>query len=239
QKILKGIAKFGNIEVKEIMKSRVDVVAIEESESFNQVLKVIKESGYSRIPVYRESFDNVQGIIYIKDFLGHLDEADDYNWNSRIRSAFFIPENKNISDLLIEFQDKKIHLAIVVDEYGGTSGVVTMEDIIEEIVGEIVDEFDVENDSFIYKKLSENEYLFEGKVSLNDFCKTMHVEDRIFDQERGEADTLAGFILEKQGEIPEKGTEVVHDKFTFIVQNVSDRRITRILVKTDEPGYIK
>lgn len=234
QKILKGIAKFGDIEVREVMKSRMDVVSIEESEDYHEVLKIIKQSGYSRIPVYRDSFDNIQGVIYIKDFLGNLNEEKDFNWNSMIRPAFFVPENKKISDLLLEFQDKKIHLAIVVDEYGGTSGIVTMEDVIEEIVGEIVDEFDVDDSSFIYKKTAENEYLFEGKVSLNDFCKTMNVDDRIFEEERGDADTLAGFILEKIGQIPEKGTQVEHEKFTFIVQNVSDRRITRIKVKVNE-----
>jgi gliding motility-associated protein GldE len=234
QKILKGIAKFGDIEVREVMKSRMDVVSIEESEDYHEVLKIIKQSGYSRIPVYRDSFDNIQGVIYIKDFLGNLNEEKDFNWNSMIRPAFFVPENKKISDLLLEFQDKKIHLAIVVDEYGGTSGIVTMEDVIEEIVGEIVDEFDVDDSSFIYKKIAENEYLFEGKVSLNDFCKTMNVDDRIFEEERGDADTLAGFILEKIGQIPEKGTQVEHEKFTFIVQNVSDRRITRIKVKINE-----
>lgn len=234
QKILKGIAKFGDIEVKEIMKSRVDVVSLEESENYYQVLKVINESGYSRIPVYRDSFDNIQGVIYIKDFLGYLNEEKDFNWTSMIRPAFFVPENKKISDLLIEFQEKKIHLAIVVDEYGGTSGIVTMEDVIEEIVGEIVDEFDADNEHFLYKKTGKNEYLFEGKVSLNDFCKTMNVEDRIFEEVRGDADTLAGFLLEKLGQIPERGTIVKHENFTFIVQNVSDRRITRITVKVDE-----
>lgn len=234
QKILKGIAKFGDIEVKEIMKSRVDVVSLEENENYLEVLKVINESGFSRIPVYRDSFDNIQGVIYIKDFLGYLNEDKDFNWTAMIRPAFFVPENKKISDLLIEFQEKKIHLAFVVDEYGGTSGIVTMEDVIEEIVGEIVDEFDTENEHFLYKKTGENEYLFEGKVSLNDFCKAMNVEDRIFDHVRGDADTIAGFILEKLGRIPEKGTVVKHDNFTFIVQSVSDRRITRITVKFDE-----
>ncbi|MFO8055470.1 MAG: gliding motility-associated protein GldE [Bacteroidales bacterium] len=234
QKILKGIARFGDIEVKEIMKSRVDVIAIEESESYTNVLKIINESGYSRIPVYRDSFDNIQGVIYIKDFLGSLDKKDDFKWNSYIRPAFFVPENKKISDLLLEFQEKKIHLAIVVDEYGGTSGIITMEDVIEEIVGEIIDEFDPEENHFIFKKLGEGEYLFEGKVLLNDFCKAMQVDNHIFEDVRGEADTLAGFLLEKLGHIPEKGTEVKHEMFTFIVQNVSDRRITRIIVKVHE-----
>ncbi|MGM0613423.1 MAG: gliding motility-associated protein GldE [Bacteroidota bacterium] len=234
QKILKGIAKFGDIEVREIMKSRVDVVSVEEGEDYHSVLKIIKESGYSRIPVYKDSFDHIQGVIYIKDFLGNLEEEKDFNWSSMIRPAFFVPENKKISDLLIEFQEKKIHLAIVVDEYGGTSGIVTMEDVIEEIVGEIVDEFDNDDEHFLYKKIGENEYLFEGKVSLNDFCKAMQIDDKIFNHVRGDADTLAGFILEKLGQIPQKGTKVEHENFTFIVQSVSDRRITRITVKINE-----
>ncbi len=233
-KMLQGIARFGDTEVREVMKSRVDVVSIEESENYHEVLRVIKESGYSRIPVYRDSFDNIQGVIYIKDFLGSLNEGPDFSWTSLIRPAFFVPENKKISDLLLEFKGKKIHLAVVVDEYGGTSGIVTMEDVIEEIVGEIVDEFDTEEEQFFYKKTGKNEYVFEGKVSLNDFCKTIKVDDRIFEEERGEADTLAGFLLEKLGQIPEKGTEVEHENFTFIVQEVSDRRITRIIVRIDD-----
>ncbi len=234
RKILKGIAKLGNIEVKEIMKPRVDVVAVEESEKYHQVLNVINESGYSRIPVYRESFDNIQGVIYIKDFLGSLGEPHDFTWTSLIRPAFFVPENKKINDLLLEFKEKKIHLAVVVDEYGGVSGIVTMEDILEEIVGEIVDEFDPEEEHLLYKRISENKYLFEGKVLLNDFCKTMQIESQIFDEVRGEADTLAGFLLERLGHFPEKGTTVKQENFTFIVDKVSDRRISRIIVLVNE-----
>ena len=234
QKILKGIAKFGDIEVRDVMKSRVDVVSVEIDEDYHSMVKIIKESGYSRIPVYKDSFDHIQGVIYIKDFLGNLEEEKEFNWSSMIRPAFFVPENKKISDLLIEFQEKKIHLAVVVDEYGGTSGIVTMEDVIEEIVGEIVDEYDPDNKHFLYKKTGNNEFLFEGKVSLNDFCKAMQVDNKIFDEVRGDADTLAGFLLEKLGHIPKKGTKVEHENFTFIVESVSDRRITRITVKINE-----
>lgn len=234
QKILKGIAKFGDIEVRDVMKSRVDVVSVEIDEDYHSMVKIIKESGYSRIPVYKDSFDHIQGVIYIKDFLGNLEEEKDFNWSSMIRPAFFVPENKKISDLLIEFQEKKIHLAVVVDEYGGTSGIVTMEDVIEEIVGEIVDEYDPDNKHFLYKKTGNNEFLFEGKVSLNDFCKAMQIDNKIFDDVRGDADTLAGFLLEKLGHIPKKGTKVEHENFTFIVESVSDRRITRITVKINE-----
>lgn len=234
QKILKGIAKFGDINVKEIMKSRVDVVSIEECKDYKKMLDIINRSGYSRIPVYRESFDNIQGIIYIKDLLGNLNEGKDFNWTTFIRPAYYVPENKKISDLLLEFQDKKIHLAIVVDEYGGTSGIVTMEDILEEIVGEIVDEFDNYEETVLYKKIRNKEYLFEGKVLLNDFCKTMNVDDSIFDNVRGNADTLAGFILEKLGNIPEKGSLVESENFTFVVQNVSDRRIKSVKAKVKD-----
>lgn len=233
-RILKGIARLGNTEVKEIMKARLDVVAVEETINYHKVLNIINESGYSRIPVYRESFDNIQGVIYIKDFLGSLEEPDSFNWTTLIRPAFFVPENKKINDLLLEFKEKKIHLALVVDEYGGVSGIVTMEDVLEEIVGEIVDEFDPEEEHLSYKRLEENKYLFEGKVLLNDFCKTMQVESHIFDDARGEADTLAGFLLERLGHFPEKGTTVKQDIYTFIVDKVSDRRISRIIVLVDD-----
>ena len=233
-KILKGIVRFTDIDVKEIMKSRVDVTALDAETSFKEVLNTIIESGYSRIPVFEETFDNVKGILYIKDLLPHLDEKDDYNWLTLLRKPFFVPENKKINDLLKEFQDKKIHLAIVVDEYGGTSGIVTMEDILEEIVGEIADEFDAPEDEVDYEKIDDSTYLFEGKTSINDFCKIVGIDDDIFDEIKGESDSLAGLILELEGEIPEKGSNTTFKNFVFEVYTVDERRIKKIKVTINE-----
>ena len=233
-KILKGIVRFTDIDVKEIMKSRVDVTALDTETSFKEVLKTIIDSGYSRIPVFEETFDNVKGVLYIKDLLPHLDEKDDYNWPALLRKPFFVPENKKINDLLKEFQDKKIHLAIVVDEYGGTSGIVTMEDILEEIVGEIADEFDAPEDEVDYEKIDDSTYLFEGKTSINDFCKIVGIDDDIFDEVKGESDSLAGLILELEGEIPEKGSNTTFKNFVFEVYTVDERRIKKIKVTINE-----
>ena len=231
KKILKGIVKFGDIEVKEIMRSRVDVVALEIDETYDEVLKLIVESGYSRIPVYEESFDTVKGILYVKDFLPHLERGKAFRWQDMIRDAFFVPENKKINDLLQEFQEKKIHLAIVVDEYGGTSGIITLEDVLEEIVGEITDESDIGVEEFMYDKIDEHNYIFEGKTTINDFCKVVQVDDEIFDEVKGDSDTLAGLILELKGKIPEKG-DVTHIKnFAFTIDEVDNRRIKRIMVR--------
>jgi len=233
-KLLKGIVRFTDIDVKEIMKSRVDVTALDAETPFKEILKVIIESGYSRIPVYEETFDNIKGILYIKDLLPHLDEEDNYDWLSLLRKPFFVPENKKINDLLKEFQDKKIHLAIIVDEYGGTSGIVTMEDILEEIVGEIVDEFDAPEDEVDYKKIDDKTYLFEGKTSINDFCKIVGLDDDVFDDIKGESDSLAGLILELEGEIPEKGSSTTYMNFVFMVETVDQRRIKKIRVTVNE-----
>lgn len=230
KKILKGIVKFGNIEVKEIMRPRVDVTAIDIQTSFDDLLKTILDSGYSRIPVYQESFDKVQGILYIKDLLPYLDKPMSVNWPDLLRPAFFVPENKRINDLLQEFRGRKIHLAIVVDEYGGTSGIVTFEDIIEEIVGEIDDEFDVEAEAFIYSKIDARNFVFEGKTLLNDFCKILGVEVKIFTPVKGESDTLAGLLLELMGKIPSKDEIIEFDRFVFKVESVDKRRIKRIQV---------
>ncbi len=229
KKLLRGIVRFGNIYVREIMKSRVDVVAVEKEIPFNDLIKIIREAGYSRIPVYRENFDNVEGILYIKDLLPHLDKGDDFKWQNLLRNAFFVPESKRINDLLKEFQEKKIHLAIVVDEYGGTAGLVTLEDILEEIVGEINDEFDIEE--AIYSKVDDTTYVFEGKTLLKDFCKITGTEDDIFDEIRGEADTLAGLILEIKQEIPFKDAKINYRHFEFVIEGVDNRRIKRIRVK--------
>ncbi len=229
-KILKGIVKFGDIEVKEIMKSRTDVTAIDTEINFKKLLEIILESGYSRIPAYDETFDNIKGILYIKDLLPHLGKDKNFKWQDLLRPAFYVPENKKINDLLKEFQEKKIHLAIVVDEYGGTSGIVTLEDILEEIVGDISDEFDIEDDEFSYKKLDDNNYIFEGKTTLIDFCKIIKVEYDIFDEVKGDPDSLAGVILELEGKIPDKDTSVTFRDFIFKIISVDKRRIKQIKV---------
>lgn len=228
RKMLKGIAKFNDIEVREIMKSRIDVVAVDEKTSFKELLKIIRDSGYSRIPVFNETFDNISGILYVKDLLQHLDKDNKFAWQKLVRTAFFVPENKKIDDLLKEFQSKKIHLSIVVDEYGGTSGIVTLEDIIEEIVGEINDEFDV--DEINYSKIDAHTYIFEGKTSLNDFCKILEIDDDIFDDCRGESDSLAGIMLELLGKIPEKNDTVKVKDMTFSAVTVDKRRVKKIKI---------
>ena len=233
KKILKGIVKFGDIEVTEIMRARIDVTALDEKTPFDVLLETIVEAGYSRIPVFHESFDNVTGILYIKDILPHIDKPADFNWQQLQRTVFFIPENKRISDLLHEFQLRKIHMAIVVDEYGGTSGLVTMEDVLEEIVGEINDEFDNESDSLPFLKIDDDNYIFEGKTLLNDFCKALGIEDRMFSEAKGESDTLAGLMLELAGKIPEKNESLQFENFTFQAETVDKRRIKRVKVTFD------
>ena len=241
-KILKGIVKFTDIEVKEIMKSRMDVLALDAEIPFKEVINIVIESGYSRIPVYEETFDNIKGILYVKDLLPHLDAKDDLKWLDLLRPAFYVPENKKINDLLNEIQEKKIHLAIVVDEYGGTSGIVTLEDIIEEIVGEITDEFDAPGDEIDYKKIEDNKYVFEGKTSINDFCKIIDIEDDVFDDVKGDSDSLAGLILETEGGLPKKNKIILIKNFTFKILTVDVRRIKKIEVsihKTEEGGEHK
>ncbi|MEZ5198569.1 MAG: gliding motility-associated protein GldE [Bacteroidales bacterium] len=229
-KILKGIVKFTDIEVREIMRSRMDLVAVESGTGFDKLIEIVVESGYSRIPVYTESLDNINGVLYVKDLLQHLDKKEGFEWLPLVRPAFFIPENKKINDLLQEFQEKKIHLAIVVDEYGGTSGIVSLEDIIEEIIGEITDEFDTPEDAIGYKKIDANNFIFEGKTSINDFCKIIEIDDDVFDEVKGDADSLAGVILELLGEIPEKDTKIIYQHFEFKILTVDQRRIKQIKV---------
>lgn len=234
-KILKGIVKFSDIEVREIMRSRMDVVSVDAATSFKELIEVVVESGYSRIPVFTESFDNVNGILYVKDLLPHLTKKEEFKWVDLLRPAFFVPENKKINDLLQEFQEKKIHLAIVVDEYGGTSGIVTLEDIIEEIIGEITDEFDTPDDELEYRKINANTYIFEAKTSINDFCKITGCDDNIFNEIKGDSDSLAGIILEQLGEIPEKGTTYTFRNFDFTILIVNNRRIKQVKVIIQEP----
>jgi gliding motility-associated protein GldE len=231
RKMLKGIVKFGDMFVKEIMKARMDVTSVELSTSYSDLLTLILSAGYSRIPAYKESFDKISGILYVKDLLPHLDKPADFAWEELLRPAFFVPENKRISDLLQEFQEKKIHLAIVVDEYGGTSGIVTLEDIIEEIVGEISDEFDTEEDEISFTKIDDKNYIFEGKTLLNDFCKILDINDRVFEDVKGDSETLAGLILEIEGRIPALNASTKFNNFEFHIRKVSNRRIEEILVK--------
>ncbi len=234
KKILKGIVKFGNTNVKEIMKSRVDIVAIDikTTPNLSGLLPVIIESGYSRIPVYSENFDNIKGILYIKDLLSHIHKDDSFRWESLIRAPYFVPETKKINDLLEEFQSKKIHMAVVIDEYGGTSGIVTLEDILEEIVGEINDEFD--DKQVKYSKLDDKNYIFEGKTLLNDFYKIIQSDDNIFDDIKGDSDTLAGLILEIKGEIPKIYENIISKNFVFKIESVDKRRIRRIRITIND-----
>lgn len=226
QKILEGIVKFGNTEACQIMKNRMDVVGIEELTSMEEVLKLILDSGYSRIPVYKESFDNIVGILYIKDLLPHLNEADDFNWRLLIRKPLFIPENKKIDDLLKEFQEKKMHMAIVVDEYGGASGLITLEDILEEIVGDITDEFD--DDEIIYTKIDEQTYLFEGRTALVDFYKVLEIDGKEFEHQKGDSDTIGGFIVEHAGRILKNNEFITFDNIKLIVDSSDKRRIKMV-----------
>lgn len=226
--ILEGIVKFGNKDVSEIMKPRVDVVALDIKTEFDEVIRVINESGYSRIPVYIDSFDNVSGILYIKDILPHSHKTKVFKWQTLIRPPFYVPDTKKISSLLEEFQKTKVHLAIVVDEYGGTSGIVTLEDILEEIVGDITDEFDEEENFFT--KLNDKTYVFDAKVLLGDFYRITESDDTIFDEVKGDADTLAGLILELKGEIPKVNEEINCKQFTFTIKEVDNRRIKQIKV---------
>jgi len=228
EKILKGIVNFGNINVSAIMCPRIDVTAVDVNSGFRKILPVIIDSGFSRIPAYFENFDNVKGILYAKDVLPFMNKPDSFKWQSLLRPTYFVPETKKINDLLKEFQIKKIHMAVVIDEYGGTSGIVTLEDILEEIVGEITDESD--EDEILYKAIDENTYIFEGKILLNDFCKVFNLDDHYFGQVRGESETLAGLILEITGEIPEKNATLQHGIFLFKIESADRRRIKQVRV---------
>lgn len=232
KEILEGIVKFGNKNVEEIMKPRVDVTALNINTAFTKVLDTINDSGYSRIPVFIESFDNISGILYIKDLLPHSHKGNTFKWQTLVRPPFYVPETKKISALLEEFQKNKVHLAIVVDEYGGSSGIVTLEDILEEIVGDITDEFDDEEDFFT--RLSDYSFLFNGKTLLGDFCKTVKVDEAVFDDVRGDADTLAGLILELKGEIPERHENISCKQFKFTVESVDKRRVKQIKVEVNK-----
>ncbi len=228
--ILKSIVKFGDVSVKQIMRSRVDVVAVDFRIGFSELLEVVRTSGYSRIPVYDNDFDNITGILYVKDLLGHLHEEAGYEWQQLIRTnVLYVPEAKKINDLLKEFQREHLHLAIVVDEYGGSSGIATLEDIMEEVIGDIKDEFDDEAE-VIYRKIDDYNYLFEGKTLLNDVCRVIGVDTSTFDEVKGDADSLAGLILELYGQIPQKDAELYYNLFKFKIVSVSKRRIEQVMV---------
>jgi putative hemolysin len=228
EKILKGIVKFGNISVSAIMCPRVDVTTINVQSGFKSVIQVIIESGFSRIPVYSGSFDNVVGILYAKDVLPYTENPESFKWQALMRPAYFVPETKKINELLKEFQVKKMHMAVVIDEYGGTSGIITLEDILEEIVGEISDESD--QDELLYRQVDKNTFIFEGKVLLNDFYKILDIEGDPFEEIRGESETLAGLILEITGEIPQKDKIIRAGDFNFIIESSDKRRIREIRV---------
>ena len=233
KQMLKGIASFSEKEVSSVMIPRVDIIGVEKGMEFTAMLATVIKSGFSRIPVYDETLDKVEGILYVKDLLPYLD-AQSYEWQKLIRPAFFVPENRKINDLFQDFREKKIHIAIVVDEYGGTSGLITMEDVIEEIVGEINDEFDEANVEEHYKKLDDGSYLFKAQTSIVDFCKVFEVDEDYFEPMQGEADTLAGLILEIEGRIPEIGFKFNFEKFHMEITDADPKRIKEVKVVFDE-----
>lgn len=228
KKILKSIVNFGDIDVRQIMKPRMDVTAYDKDIPFTRLLENIIEHGHSRVPIYEGNLDKVVGILYIKDLIKYIGKEDDFDWQFLVRPPFFVPESKKINDLLHEFQDKKMHMAIVVDEYGGSSGVVTLEDVLEEIVGEINDELDEEE--LVYSKLDDNNFVFEGKALLNDVSRVMEIERKDFEELEGDIDTVAGLLLELFGKIPEKNEKIEYNGFRFTIESVDRRRIKRVKI---------
>jgi len=234
QRILKGIVRFGSTTVKEVMTPRTSVIAIDIKAPFHDTLTHIVDKGYSRIPVYEEQLDQIKGLLYVKDLLPYVDASDNFRWQDLIRTPFFVPESKKIDDLLKEFQQRRIHLAIVVDEFGGTSGVISLEDVLEEIVGEISDEFD--DDDLVYSKLDNHNYVFEAQTPLIDFCRVLDLPKDIFESVDGESDSLAGLVLELAGKFLEKNEEITYEAFTFKVESVDQRKLIRIKV-TVNPNH--
>lgn len=227
-KILKGIVSFGNTDTKQVMRPRIDIFALSEDMSFEEIIPEVISNGFSRIPVYKENVDTIIGVLYVKDLLPHLDKKK-FNWKSIIREPFFVPENKKLDDLMNEFQEKKVHLAIVVDEYGGTSGIVSLEDIIEEIVGDISDEFD--DDDLVYSKLDNKNYVFEGKTPLKDFYRVLKLDDEsVFEENKGEAETIAGFVLEISKSFPKKNSKINFENYLFVIEAMDKKRLQRIKV---------
>jgi len=228
QRILHGIVSFGNIDTKQVMRPRIDIFALDEATSYIEIVPEILKNGYSRIPVYKDSIDSVIGVLHVKDLLPHLQKKQ-FNWTELIRTPFFVPENKKLDDLMVEFREKKNHLAVVVDEYGGTSGIVSLEDVIEEIVGDITDEFD-DND-LTYSKLDANNFVFEGKTTLRDFYSIIKLDDvSVFEEKKGEAETLAGFVLEISNSFPKLNSKINFKTYSFTVEALSNKRIKQLKV---------
>jgi putative hemolysin len=229
QTILKGIVNFNTLTVKQIMQPRTEITAVDTNLNFQQLVDLITQSGYSRFPVYKETIDHIIGFLYNKDLLPYLQEGPHFSWQSLIRKCLFVPENKHLDKLLLEFQESKVHIAIVVDEYGGTSGLVTMEDVIEEIIGEIADEFDQDNE-VLYKKINDQLFEFESKILLHDFCKVLDVKPALFETVKGESESLGGLLLEIHNRLPLKGEKIIYKQFTFVVLAVDTRKIKRLKV---------
>ena len=228
QKILKGIVSFGNIETRQIMCPRIDVFAIDNKTRINKIIPLILEKGFSRVPVYEESLDQIKGILYIKDLLPHINKKE-FDWIKIIKPPFYVTENKKLDDLLMEFKQKKIHLAVVVDEYGGTSGIITLEDVIEEIVGDISDEFD--DDNLNYSKLDERTFIFDAKISMNDFYKVIELDDpKEFEETKADSESLAGFLLEVAKEFPERGQQIIFNKYKFIIESADKKGIKAVKI---------
>jgi gliding motility-associated protein GldE len=226
QKLLKGIVSFGNTDTKQVMRPRIDIFALSVDQKYLEIMKEIVENGYSRIPVYKDNIDNIQGILYVKDLLPYI-ERKQFDWTTLLREPFFVPENKKLDDLMAEFQEKKVHLAVVVDEYGGTSGLISLEDIIEEIVGDISDEFDDED--LKYSKLDDNNYVFEGKTALKDFYKIVKIQNEIiFEENKGEAETIAGFVLEISRDFPKLNSKIKFENYVFTIEALDKKRIKLI-----------
>jgi len=226
--ILKGIVNFGTLTVKQIMKSRVDISALDSEQNFTQMMEQVNKFGFSRIPVYHETIDTIEGILYTKDLLPYLDESENFKWQKLLRPGYFVPETKKLDSLLKDFQSKHVHMAIVVDEYGGTSGLITLEDLIEEIIGDINDEFDEVSVGF--QKIDDHTYIFEGKTSIHDLCKALDIDASAFDDVKGESESLGGLFLELHNTMPKAGDKVVFDRFTFTVVGVDQKRIGRVRV---------
>ncbi len=227
--ILKGIVNFGTLSVKQVMKSRMDITSIDIETDFHELMNQVNKTGYSRIPVFNETIDKIEGILYIKDLLPHLDNEEGFDWRTLLREGYFVPESKKIDDLFKDFQEKQVHMAIVVDEYGGTSGLITMEDVIEEIVGEINDEFDDESE-ISYQKVDDQTFIFEGKTSLNDFCKIVDADSSAFDEVKGESESLGGLLLEINSVLPHAGEKISFDRFLFTIVAVDMKRIKKVKV---------
>ena len=230
QKLLEGIVSFGNTDTKQVMSPRIDIFALEIDAPFSEILSKVIDKGYSRIPVYEDNIDNIKGVLFVKDLIPYIN-SEDFDWKTLLREPFFVPENKKLDDLLKDFQSMKSHLAIVVDEYGGTSGLVSLEDVIEEIVGDISDEFDEENIS--YSQIDEKNFLFDGKINLKDFFRVIPVNEDIFENRKGEAETLAGFILELLGNFPKKGQKIAFENCLFTIVILDKKRIKQIKVTID------